>query len=485
MFYSATSSLYTSLPNTHATNGEYLFWWPYWQTIRDCVLGEFMIKQRKQTYLPKVESQTDAEYDAYLRRATFYNAASRTVSGLVGSVHRRAPVIEGAPDTIDLNNITNDGQSFDMFMKKITREVIQMGRFGVMIDAPPDGGAPYCVGYNTEDIVDWSTTRIGSREILQYVVLREIRRTRTPFATLANELEENYRVLFLDDEGIYRQRVYPNGVIDAVDYQEFTPLMQGRPMTEIPFMFISPYDFGYECEKPPILDIVLLNLSHYRSYAQLEQGRYYTATPVYTVFLGGGGDDDAEFKVGPNVVWQLGQQDKAQILEFGGAGLKFLESALLTKEQQIAALGGRLSGVARGAAAEAPEAIIARERGEASFLGSVISTISEAGSRILSQLAAWNGTPTRVGVIYSSEATEIRLDAREIRAMAMLYETGLVPLETIFTVFRQNNIIPNGLTFDEFRVLLPQQAPKVENKLIEAEGKAQIEQEYAPAQPPG
>jgi hypothetical protein len=483
MIYSATSSLFTSLPNTTATNGEYLFWWPYWQTIRDCLMGEILVKQRKERYLPKVEAQSAIEYEAYLARATFYNATSRTVSGLVGSVHRRTPVIEGLPDSIDLTNITNDGQSFEMFMKKVTREVIAMGRYGVMIDAPPDGGDPYFVGFDAEDIVDWSTTRVGSREKLEYVVLREVKRVRLPFTATANELVETYRVLLIDDDGFYKQRVFDSGSLNGPDYMEYVPLLQGRPMTEIPFLFISPYDFGFEVEKPPILDIALLNLSHYRSYAQLEAGRYYTATPVYTVFLQGGGDDDTEFKVGPNVVWQLGSQDKAEIMEFKGSGLAYLENALLTKEQQIAALGGKLSGASRGGAAEAPEAIMARERGEASFLGSVVATISETGSRLLSALATWRGTPAEISVTYSSEATEIYLDGREIRAMAMLYDTGLMPLETIFAVFKQNNIIPAGLSFEEFETMLPQRAPKVENKVVEAEEKAKIEQKYAPPEP--
>lgn len=480
MIYSTNTSLYTNLPNTKVTNGEYQFWFPYWQTIRDCLMGEIMVKARGAHYLPRTQLQTDEDYKAYLARATFYNATSRTLAGLVGAVHSRTPIIDGVPSAVDLSNVTNDGQSFDMMMKKITSEVIGLGRYGVMIDAPADGGEPYFVGYETEDIIDWSTMRDGSREKLRYVVLREVSRSRTPFDAHGKETDETYRVLFLDDAGIYRQRVYPSGDLQSTDFVEYTPQMQGRPMTEIPFLIISPFDFGFEVEKPPMLDIALLNLSHYRSYAQLEAGRFFTATPIYTVSLAQGGDDDMEFKIGPNTVWQLGQNDKATILEFSGAGLRYLENAITTKEQQIASLGGKMATQVAGVAAESADAVMSRARGEASFLGSVIATISEVGSRLLSALTAWKGYPSKVSVTYSSDATEINLDGREIRAMAMLFDTGLMPLETIYTVFRHNNIIPAGITFEEFKAMLPQFAPKVQNKVDEAEGKAKVELQYTP-----
>lgn len=484
MIYSINSSLYTNLPNTAATNGEYLFWFPYWQTIRDCIMGEIMVKKRGSHYLPRTENQTDAEFQAYLGRATFYNATSRTLAGLVGAVHSRSPLIDGVPATMGLGSVTNDGQSFDMMMKKMTKEVIGMGRYGVMIDAPKDGGEPYFSGYETEDIIDWATVRDGSLEKLQYVVLREVVRNRMPFRTQGNELAETYRVLFIDDDGYYKQRFYANGDIMSEDFEETVPLLQGRPMTEIPFLIVSPYDFGFDIEKPPLLDIALLNLSHYRSYAELESGRHYTATPIYTVFVGAGGDEDAEFKIGPNTVWQLGAGDKAEIMEFTGSGLKYLENAIITKEQQIASLGGKMATQSAGTAAESADAVVTRARGEASFLGSVVATISEAGSRLLSALSVWRGTPAQIDVEYASDATEINLDGREIRAMAMLYDTGLLPLETIYTIFRQNNIIPPGIGFDEFKTMLPEYAPKVQNKIDEAEEKAKIEAEYAPEPPP-
>jgi hypothetical protein len=444
------ASLYQMLPNTSVTNADYLFWHPYWVLIRDCLMGEIMVKRRGTMYLPRMESQTDDEYTAYLMGAVFYNATKRTVDGLVGSVHFRPALIDDLPENFETDSVTKDGQSFETFLKRVTREVVSVGRFGILGDAPQDGGEAYLTGYDAEDIVDWTMRAEGSRMVLEYVLLREVIRVRNANGT-GSEAKDTFRMLYLDEGGIYRQRYYPDGNVENGVYEEYTPLRKGTPMQEIPFIFVNPYDFGAEVEKPPILDIALLNLSHYRSYAQLEAGRFYTATPIWTVMLQGGADDQAEFTLGPNTVWQLGMNDKAEIIEFSGAGLKFLESALSTKEQQISALGGRLSGVARGTAAESAESVIARERGEASFLQSIISTMGEAGGRMLNLLAYLNGGEADIKVRLSSEAVEMYLDARQIRAIESLYKTGLLPIEVIYAVFRDAAILPAdmGLTFND------------------------------------
>jgi hypothetical protein len=54
-------------------------------------------------------------------------------------------------------------------------------------------------------------------------------------------------------------------------------------MKRIPFRFFNATTNLGDIEKPPILDILTLNLSHYKTYAQLEHGRFYTANPVYYV----------------------------------------------------------------------------------------------------------------------------------------------------------------------------------------------------------
>ena len=82
---------------------EYEIALPRWQRCRDCFEGSDAVKARGVDYLPSVAS----DYDAYIKRAEFYNATARTVMGLLGAVFRSAPTIQ-FPSVIeeDLEDVT-------------------------------------------------------------------------------------------------------------------------------------------------------------------------------------------------------------------------------------------------------------------------------------------------------------------------------------------------------------------------------------------
>src|SRR5512137_800535 len=77
--------------STHAEYDENLEAWP---RIRDVLAGDRAIKRAGQKYVPRLDSQTDEEFRAYVERGFFYNATARTVSGYIGMIFRRDPVLQ-------------------------------------------------------------------------------------------------------------------------------------------------------------------------------------------------------------------------------------------------------------------------------------------------------------------------------------------------------------------------------------------------------
>ena len=77
--------------STHAEYDEHL---DAWLRIRDVLAGDRAIKRAGQKYVPRLDSQTDEEFRAYVERGFFYNATSRTVSGYIGMIFRRDPVLQ-------------------------------------------------------------------------------------------------------------------------------------------------------------------------------------------------------------------------------------------------------------------------------------------------------------------------------------------------------------------------------------------------------
>ena len=65
-----------------------------WSRARDVSAGEDAVKAAGEKYLPRLDCQTDDEFGAYRKRASFFNATARTAEGYVGLMFRRPPFVK-------------------------------------------------------------------------------------------------------------------------------------------------------------------------------------------------------------------------------------------------------------------------------------------------------------------------------------------------------------------------------------------------------
>lgn len=490
----------TTTVHTTFVNPQYQYWMHWWQMIRDSVIGDVEIKRKNERYLPKIAADmTKEEYAAYLDRAVFFNMTQRTLTGLMGTLFNRAPVVTGIPDKLDTSSISKQNQTLGQFVKEIGREVLTMGRYGVLMDMDENGlRPPYFAGYITENITDWTIEEIDGRFTVTEVILRELRLARpilnpisltpagkklpkmknaqadvfsmdTAVTRAARRWLASYRVLRLEPEDsndpksrrIYRQYFHTSDRGDAspegTPYYKFTPTWRGQPFEFLPFQFFGPYDNTPDIDKSPIIDIVSLNHSHYKSYAQLEHGRFYTALPVFYTQVKDG-DENATYTVGPSVVWEVDAGCKPGILEFNGSGLKFLENACATKEDQIAALGGRLVGVERVSAGESDNKLKMQGNNETALLLNVSMTIDVGMTALLRWWAFWQDTPQAVVDKINLETNKDFLlntvGAREFRAIQMMYEAGVIPVEVLHDYLKRAEVVPDWMDLQTFTTLL-------------------------------
>src|SRR5687768_8647187 len=91
-----------------------------WQRIRDVLAGDTAIKHAGEKYVPRLDSQTDDEFHAYVERGFFYNATARTVSGYIGMIFRRDPVLL-LPGALTKGNEGNEGSKTGVFISPIRR----------------------------------------------------------------------------------------------------------------------------------------------------------------------------------------------------------------------------------------------------------------------------------------------------------------------------------------------------------------------------
>ena len=65
-----------------------------WSRARDVLAGEDAVKAGGEKYLPRLDCQTDEEFAAYVKRASFFNASARTSEAYLGLMFRRPPFVK-------------------------------------------------------------------------------------------------------------------------------------------------------------------------------------------------------------------------------------------------------------------------------------------------------------------------------------------------------------------------------------------------------
>lgn len=453
------------------------YWYDEWMLIRDAIAGEREIKLEKTLYLPKLEGQDYSEYDSYLDRATFYPFTGRTLNALVGTVFYRAPVLSGVSDKLKdrLSTITKDAQPHTVLMKAAAQEVLSMGRVGIYVDLPSEPSTdpkPFLEMYEAENILDWDTTIIADpshamhgRSVLSKLVLREIDpvMVETEPGVFARRHLIRYRELSLEvrvqppsvvPKYTYVVRYFASARGDADytkdEFVETVPTRRGQPLDMIPFFLMGSVWSSPSVEKPTLLDIARLNLSHYRSYAHLEHGRFFTGMPVYYVQLAQGGKG-SDYTIGPSVVWEVQTGEKPGILEFNGQGLKFLQDALDQKEAQASALGGRMIGIRTGSTSESDNAVAVKDRNEQVILLNTVDSLDEGFSRALTLWAWWsNEDKADIKAEHNRDFLLNLAGAREMRAVAGMYADGLIPVEALHDYLLKAEVVPAWMDLAEF-----------------------------------
>ena len=419
-----------------STHPEYSARIDQWTRCRDVVEGSDAVKNKGETYLPKLGGQTPTEYGAYKTRALFFSAAGRSLQGFVGTVTRRDPKY-AVPEEMDVyfKDITGSGTSFSEIFKDITFEVMLEGRYGLLIDWPVDGGRSYVVTYGTEQIINWFVSEDG--QTLEGVILMEEELEQVKDDPFERELVTRYRHLYLNDGGNYTVSVYNDKeeIVSTV-----IPTVRGEAIQEIPMVIVNPFGIAFETIKPPLLDLVDLNLSLYLTCADLEHGRHFTALPTPVI---SGAPADTKLKIGSQTAWALPDfRAKAYYLEFLGAGLQSLEKAISEKMGQMAQFSARLMDTStRGS--EAVDTVRLRHSSESATLSGVAIAIESALNTTYRSIARYDGIDeSEVTIVLYKDFLASKLSAAEMRELTKAYLEGAIDEETYQHNLDRGELLP-------------------------------------------
>lgn len=457
-----------SVESKHSSYEKYHF---QWSRTQDVLEGNDGVKNspNHKKYLPPLSGQNRIDYEAYEAGAYLHNITARTVNSMVGLAFMKEPVVEARGSIEELiKNITNTGVSLVAFSRRALRETFVFGRFGVLVDYPPvdgprtiadlerDGIRPYMVGYRAEQIINWFEEVTNGRSVLTEVHLRETGRARGESGFQEMEHLIHLRLT----EGIYEFIRYSRkkGQFDWEEDERRVPLVNSQPMNFIPFYFIGAHNNTPSVDRSPIIDLVDLNLSHYRSTADLEHGAHLTGLP--TPVVSGVDDEEFELKLGSSEGIVLPMGGDAKFMEFTGSGLAALENRISKKEEQMAALGARLLNPDSNINETATAARIHRS-GEVSVLGQVANNVSMALNQALALIGDWRGGG-EAKIDINTEYIPKDVNPQILAALMGSVQTGDFTYRDLHRYLQEVGLTDDTQTFEEWKEELDSQGPTVD-----------------------
>lgn len=401
-----------------------------WTRCRDAYDGQDAIKARGRKYLPMLTKQKTNDYTAYKERALFFSIVGKTISALVGMAMARTPRIE-FPKELDSYFTEDNGVQFYEVLAVALAEDLLMGRIGLLVDRPLDGGDPTICKYYAENILNWDLDAQGNPIM---VVLEECRSIPGK-DRYEKKVETVYRLLDMVN-GIYTVSLY-NAKGELLE--SIAPTNNGVTMDHIPFYVGTPFGISMIVEKPPMLELVDINISHYRTSADLEHGRHFTALPTPVV---SGASSTTELYVGSQTAWVLPDANaKAAYLEFTGLGLGSLEKALSEKQGQLAAMSARIMDNSKRGS-EAADTVRLRYASETASLTMIVRAVEALLTKVYAEVATMQSAdPTKVRIVLNKELLDMRLSAKEVLDLVKSYNEGGISVESLVFSLRRGDMI--------------------------------------------
>lgn len=203
----------------------------------------------------------------------------------------------------------------------------------------------------------------------------------------SSEPAKQYRVLKLNDDGVYVQQLYNQDGEILVDEQGETDVIPrdaaGNVWREIPFVFIGAMNNDPVPDKSPLYDLAEINISHYRNSADYEESCFLVGqpTPVLSGLTQSWVKDvlKNEVNLGSRAVIPLPEGGSATLLQ--AASNQMPAEGMIMKEKQMIQIGAKI--ITDSGGVETAEAAKIRFAGQNSKLGTIVGNINEGYEKLL------------------------------------------------------------------------------------------------------
>ena len=451
-----------------------------WSICRETIEGEDVVKALGEKYLP-MASGKDCEakkqrYEAFKMRTPYVNFVGGAHGIMHAMIFRRTPTVrvdDNFKQSGLLENVDGKGRSLYQFTSDSVEDLLKTGFGAWVLDVPraeqglskyeaeKRGIKPYLTYYPAESIINWYYDNSSGIRKLKCVVIKE------DFEFFADEFsvqsEVRYRVLRLNDKGIYEQVIYTpvydskiknEKVLIGLETEIVPVYINDKPITYVPVVLL-PHEIP---DKPPLFDLAMLNIHHYQLSADYTNGVHMTTVP--TGYITGytekeDGDDDITLG-GDAFLTEENSDARFGVLSCSGEGLEHGEKAIDKIESQIA--GIFMKNIAPDKkTSETAEAAYVHRSGENARLATFARNVSEKLSQIIEWYGQWNGYTGPVEIHLNYDYETMSLDPNIINSIANISGQGKFPLFCVFYILQQQELIDPDMSYDDFIFLIDQE----------------------------
>lgn len=313
-------------PNPEVTSLAYNEMYTRWEMIDDLWGGTETMQQAGERWLPKMPAEDSTSYYFRLKNSSFFNAFKRTVQFLVGKAFSRPiKLSEDMPEQLKalMDDIDRQGRNLTVFLKDGLEAQVKDGHAIYFVDHPDSGIEeitvgeakrrglrPFVIRVDARNFLGWRSEVVDGREILTHARIREIKTERVGRwdETLTTYILVYDRVQDPDTEVYHvlweRWKKIPG---NEKEPDEYISVGQGTmdPLTEIPAVPAYGTYEGFFKSKPPLEDLMFLNVDHWRSSSDQRHILHDVRVPIKFCkgFIPGqkpGSDAPAQVVIGPD-----------------------------------------------------------------------------------------------------------------------------------------------------------------------------------------
>jgi len=445
-----------------------------WQLVNDVIKGTRHLHLATIKYLPQEPRETNSDYQVRLKKSVFWNAYKRTVQGLTGMVFRRDPHLSADVPPIlkaQWENLDLEGTHGDVFAREVFKTGLNDGHCFIYVDMPVSvvvdnpaatkadeaGRRPYWMLINKGSVINWrsTTTPDGQLVLTQATIVENMVE---PFGEFGEVVITQYRVLTPGAFKVYRQ-----------DQQKKTWSVVESGTTSLDFIPLIPVYTNrttFLQSQPPLLDLALLNLRHYRLQSDLDNILHKCSVPLLVAknrrtAVIEGDTASSEQVISPNTLIDVDKDGDLKYVEPSGHAIALAQAEIKQTEAQMATLGLLLLRGAPQVQKTATQSALDYEA-ESSELAAMARGLIDALEQGLAVHAEYLGLKTSGAtkpggsVEMNTNFSQTTLDAPTFNSLMNMVLTRNLSIDTLWDLMMQSEMLPADFS------------PATERKLIAA-----------------